>query len=125
MPANDRFSRYISLVTFRRDGSSVATPVWYAAIGSKLYVFTDGTSYKVARLRRDQRIRVAQCGVGGTVTGPWHDGAGRIVTDAGLESRAYRALHAKYGWQMRLVDLTSRLAGRIGRRAILELELDD
>jgi len=125
MPTSDRFGRYISLVTFRRDGSPVATPVWYAEIGERLYVFTDGTSYKVARLRRNERVRVAPCGAAGAVSGPWHDGSGRVASDAAVEARAYRALHAKYGWQMRLVDLGSRLAGRIGRRAILELELDD
>jgi len=34
------------------------------------------------------------------------------------------ALRAKYGWQMRLVDFFSRLTGRYGRRAILEIEVD-
>ena len=125
MQATERFGRYINLVTFRRDGSSVPTPVWYAELGRKLYVFTDGTSYKVARLRRDARIRVARCGAAGKVSGPWYDGSGRVVSDPDVEASAYRALHEKYGWQMRLVDLGSRLAGRIGRRAILELTLPD
>ena len=34
----DRHS-YISLETFRRDGSAVPTPVWHAEMDDKLYVF--------------------------------------------------------------------------------------
>jgi PPOX class probable F420-dependent enzyme len=115
--------RYINLETFKRDGTGVKTPVWFATLNGKLYVFTDGTSYKVKRLRRDARIRVAPCSVSGRIAGPWREGHGRIVTDERLEERTYAALAAKYGWQMTAVNLASRLAGRIGRRAILELEV--
>lgn len=112
---------YINLATFRRNGKAVETPVWCAAIGDKLYVFTDGTSAKVKRLRATPRIRIAACNAWGRVNGAWVEGSGRIVNNPKLVERAYRALRDKYGWQMWLVDLTSRLAGRIGRRAILEL----
>ena len=40
--------RYISLSTFRRSGAEVATPVWFAASGGKLYVFTAGDSGRAA-----------------------------------------------------------------------------
>ncbi len=116
--------RYLNLATFRRDGRSVETPVWFAEIDGRLYVFTDGTSYKVKRLRRDTRIKIAACTATGRVTGPWRIGQGRVVTEPDLVRRAYQALHAKYGWQMATVDLLSRLAGRIKRRLILELRLD-
>ncbi len=115
---------YISLETFRRNGTGVRTPVWFAELDGKLYVFTDGTSYKVKRLRRDVRVRVARCGVSGTVRGPWHTGSGRVVREPVLIERAYEALRAKYGWQMKTIDFASRLAGRIGRREILELTLE-
>lgn len=127
MPATDdldnHFGRYISLVTFKRSGDGVATPVWFAADGASIYVFTDGTSYKVKRLRRNARIRIAACGSGGRVTGDWHDGNGRVVEDAEIEQRAYTLLMKRYGWQMKLVNLLSTLGGRIGRRAILELTI--
>ncbi|MFQ5353199.1 MAG: hypothetical protein ACE5D3_09040 [Candidatus Binatia bacterium] len=48
---------YLNLVTFKRDGSGVETPVWFANIGGLLYVFTAGDAYKVKRLRGDARIR--------------------------------------------------------------------
>lgn len=115
---------YINLVTFRRNGDGVRTPVWVAAAGEHLYVFTDGTSAKVKRLRATSRIRAAACDVRGKPKGPWHEGIGRIVDDAPTIEKAYAALRTKYGWQMTVVDIVSRLAGRFGRRVILELSLD-
>ena len=49
--------RYVSLATFRTTGAEVRTPVWFAAVGGKLYVFTAGESGKVKRLRRSSRAR--------------------------------------------------------------------
>ena len=99
------------------------TPVWFAAAGEKLYVFTAGEAGKVKRLRHSPRLRVAPCDARGRVQGAWRDGIGRIVTDARVIERAHAALRAKYGWQMWLLDLFSRLTGRIRRRAWIEIEL--
>ena len=113
--------RYMSLSTFRRTGAEVATPVWFAASGGKLYVFTAGDSGKVKRLRHTSRARVAPSDARGRVQGAWRDATARLVTEPTAIQRAHAALRAKYGWQMRLTDLSSRLAGRIRRRAWIEI----
>ena len=115
--------RYISLVTFRRSGEAVKTPVWSARCGGKFYVFTAAGSGKIKRLRNDPRIRVAPCGPRGRVRGEWIDGQARRIEDPATESAAYSALLAKYGWQMRVLNFFSKLSGRIEARAILELDL--
>ena len=114
---------YINLRTFKRDGTGVDTPVWFAESDGKLYVFTEGAAFKVKRLRRDARAQVAACGVFGAVSGRWRDAHAAVVDDPIVVARAYRVLHAKYGWQMTLVDLLSRLSGRIHKRAMLEITL--
>jgi PPOX class probable F420-dependent enzyme len=114
---------YISLETFKKDGTGVKTPVWCAGLDGTIVIFTDGTSYKVKRLRNDPRVRVAPCDVRGNVRGPWTEGRGRIVDDAAIIERAHRALREKYGWLMRLADVGSKLFGRFGRRAYLEITL--
>jgi PPOX class probable F420-dependent enzyme len=114
--------RYMSLTTFRRSGAEVSTPVWFAAVDGKIYVFTAGESGKVKRLRQSSRARVAPCGMRGRVHGAWWDVAARIVTEPRSIERAHTALRAKYGWQMWLSDLFSRLTGRIRRRAWIEIE---
>ena len=115
--------RYLSLATFRRSGALVATPVWFAAAGGRLYVFTGGQSGKVKRLRHTGRARVAPSDARGRVLGAWQEASARIVTDAGVIAKAHAALRAKYGWQMRVGDLFSRLTGRIKQRAWLEIRL--
>jgi uncharacterized protein len=115
--------RYLSLGTFRRAGAEVKTPVWFAAMDGKLYVFTAGESGKVKRLRRSSRARVAPSDMRGHVRGERSDAGARIVTDPGTIERAHAALRAKYGWQMWIGDLFSRLTGRIRRRVWIEIEV--
>ncbi len=117
--------RYVSLVTFRRSGAEVATPVWWALAGDRFYVFTEARSGKMKRLRNDARVRLAGCDVRGRVHGSYVDGRARTVEDEATIARAYEALRAKYGWQMRLTDGLSRLAGRYAGRAMLEIEVTD
>ncbi len=111
----------MTLSTFRRSGAEVATPVWFAAAGGKLYVFTAGDSGKVKRLQHSSRARVAPSDARGRVQGAWRDATARLVTEPAALERAHAALRAKYGWQMWLTDLFSRLAGRIRRRAWIEI----
>jgi PPOX class probable F420-dependent enzyme len=113
--------RYVSLATFRRTGAEVRTPVWFAAMDGKLYAFTAGDSGKAKRLRNSSRARVAPCDARGGVQGAWRDATARLVTEAALIARAGVAMRAKYGWQLRILDLFSRLAGRIDRRAWIEI----
>ena len=115
--------RYMSLATFRRSGAEVATPVWFAAVDGKLYVVSAGSAGKIKRVRNAGRARVAPCDVRGVLRGAWQDAGARVITDAGLIARARAALRTKYGWQVRILDLVSRLTGRAKRRAWLEVSL--
>jgi uncharacterized protein len=113
--------RYVSLVTFRRNGIGVPTPIWVAPDGGKLYAVTDGTSAKMKRLKASDRVRFAACDARGKVTGEWVDGHARRVDDPAVVARAMAALGRKYGWQFTLLNVFSRLFGRIGRRAFIEM----
>ena len=115
--------RYLSLATFRRNGVQVATPVWFAASANRLYVFTGSDSGKVKRLRRSSRARVAPCDARGRVHGDWHEATARLVDDVRSIRQARAALHAKYGWQLVLLDFGARLTGRLQRRAWIEIEV--
>ena len=109
------------VATFRRTGAEVRTPVWFAAVDGKIYLFTAGESGKVKRLRHSSRARVAPSDMRGRAQGAWWDVAARIVTDPALIERAHAALRTEYGWQMWLGDVFSRLTGRIQRRAWIEI----
>jgi uncharacterized protein len=114
---------YISLASYRKDGSLVQTPVWAAPLDGKLVVFTLRETYKVKRIQRNPAVRVAKCDVRGKILGDWHEGTCRLVEDPEQEKRAYKALREKYGLMMRLGDVMSSLTGRMKRRVVLEIAL--
>jgi PPOX class probable F420-dependent enzyme len=116
-------ARYVSLLSYKRDGAAVPTPVWAAPLEGKLVIFTAGDSYKVKRIRRNPKVRVARCDVRGGLQGAWLDGTCAIVEDGARKERILDALKNKYGWQMRMLDFFSTLSGRAKRRAYLEVTL--
>jgi uncharacterized protein len=113
--------RYLSLATFRRDGTEVRTPVWVVELGDRLWVVTSGDSGKAKRLRHTSRARVAPSDARGNVSGAWRDVTARVAANP-PEPALRSAFRKKYGWQVRLLDLVSRLTGRIRRRAWIEME---
>lgn len=115
--------KYVNVESFKRDGGGVKTPVWIAELDGKLVLFTLGDSFKVKRVGRNPKVKVAPCDVRGNVHGPWVDGTCVVVDDAEHEARAYEALRAKYGVVMRLGDFFSKLSGRMKRRKVLEITL--
>ena len=115
--------RYLSLATFRRTGAEVRTPTWFALVDDRLWIVTGGDSGKVKRLRNNPRVRVAPSDVRGIVHGPWREGSARIADDPGEIAHAHAMMRAKYGWQVTLLDVISRVSGRIRRRVWLEVAL--
>lgn len=97
--------RFALLVTYRRDGTGVATTVWLARDGDHLVVTTPSGSGKVKRLRRDQRVLLVPCGRLGRV--PFGaavvPAVGHVAGPDGDHPSAVAALSGKYGLQYRLV----------------------
>ncbi len=119
--------KYISLTTYRRDGSPVATPVWFVVEGGRLLVWTSAASWKAKRLRVDPHVRVAVCDARGRAHGPSWDGTARFLpSDAG--ERVERMLRRKYPVARRLLGSWAAVArlfrGRAGPgSAYLEIVL--
>ncbi|MFI9120104.1 PPOX class F420-dependent oxidoreductase [Streptomyces bikiniensis] len=116
IPEELRRGRYVSLTTFRKNGTGVATPVWYAVEGSELYAWTRTDSWKVKRLRNDPRVEAAVCDVRGNVP----EGAARVTGEARLVTgeelrRVRRLLLRKYTWQFWFVDVPATVF-RLGKR---------
>jgi len=63
-------AQYASLTTFRRNGTAVPTPIWFAIYEptGTMYIETDATSGKVKRIRHTQQVTLAQCTANGKVT---------------------------------------------------------
>ncbi|MFK0217085.1 PPOX class F420-dependent oxidoreductase [Streptomyces vinaceus] len=108
--------KYVSLTTFRKDGTPVATPVWAVADGGELYVWTRSDSWKVKRIRNNGRVAVSPCDVRGRVAegAAVLEGEARLLDEAGL-ARVRKLMSRKYTWQFWMVDVPAALARR-GKR---------
>src|SRR3954447_16898093 len=76
-----RRGKYVSVTTFRRDGTGVPTPVWYAVSDSELVFWTSSGSGKVKRIRNGGRVQVAVCNARGQVApgAATHEGTARLL----------------------------------------------
>ena len=119
--------RFISLVTFKRSGDEVATPVWFAADPddeARLWVYTNTTSGKAKRVRANGKARIAPCTASGRVTGAFVEVRAREASRDGARDdfeRGWRVLMRRYGWQMQAVVGFSRLGRAYGQRTVIEL----
>ncbi|MGH3422005.1 MAG: PPOX class F420-dependent oxidoreductase [Streptosporangiaceae bacterium] len=103
--------RCMALTTFRADGSSVTTPVWFVADGPELRLWTGARTAKVKRVRNDPRCILAPCTMSGRVTGPTLNGRAReLPIEEG--ARVQQLLRAKYPIQKRALDVYAWLRRR-------------
>jgi hypothetical protein len=85
------------LVTYKRDGTAVPTPVWAAAgADGRIYVRSERAAGKVKRLRREPRLLVAPCTMRGRPLGAPFEAHARLLPSS-EESQAERALASRYG----------------------------
>ena len=111
--------KYLNLETFKKDGTGVKTPVWFAADPSssldstdaKLYVYTIGVSGKVKRIRNNPRVKVAPCDMRGKVLGDWVDARAQIVTGE-EDIRGVQLLNKKYFPWKQLLDFFAKFRNR-------------
>jgi len=85
--------KYLSLTSYKRDGSPVATPLWFVQDGSRLFVSTGRDSAKVRRIGRNPVVSVTPCTASGRVRGEPAPAHARIATDE--EARRAEELMAR------------------------------
>jgi PPOX class probable F420-dependent enzyme len=94
-------AQYVALTTYRRDGTPVTTPVWAAAEGESLYLFSNANAGKVKRLRNSSRAAIAPCTVTGKVTGAQLPAEAFNLTNDQMP-KVWKLLTKKYGMAVRL-----------------------
>ena len=105
-------SRYVSLTTYRKNGTPVATPIWHVPHGDELWMVTEAGSGKVKRIRNNPQVRVAPCSLRGTVApdAPSATGTARLLDGDGT-ALARKLLARRYvmsragNWFARLLRL--------------------
>ena len=82
--------KYVDLVTYRKNGAAVHTPVWFAEYKGRLYVMTRSDSGKAKRLRNNPRVELAPSSIRGKRTGDTAKGTAKIADDSDLARKLIR-----------------------------------
>lgn len=109
-------ARYVSLTTFRRDGTAVPCPVWLVRRGDTYAFTTDLDSHKVKRIRRDSRVEVSVSDMRGRVApdAAVYSGTARVLEGADAEA-VRRDVMRKYRFMGALLEIGGTLR-RLVRR---------
>ena len=105
-----RRGRHCLLVTFKRSGEPVPTPVWFGLADDKVYFRSEAEVAKVKRLRNDPHVRVGPCNARGTPRGPMAEGTARLLPPEENE-RAEAAIQANFGVGRRVYERTGDRLG--------------
>lgn len=89
-------ANYVNLVTFKKDGTPVGTPLWAALDDGKMYIWTVTDSWKVKRIRRNPQVTLQPCDVRGKTHGEIVKGTA-VVLDAAGSDRARALIRKRYG----------------------------
>lgn len=95
---------FLDLVTFRRDGRGVHTPVWAGTDGRQIFVSTWAYSGKVKRARNFPGVALIPCdGPGNILPGADYVMGQCEILDKSEFKPGVRAFKAKYGTQFALM----------------------
>lgn len=114
-------AQYIALETYKKNGEAVKTPVWVTQEAGKLYVITEGHSWKVKRIRNNPRVRIAQSDARGNVQGDWVEATARVLEDTTAVNQQGKRLAAKYGLFYHLFMLFLKVRQRQRTSVVVEI----
>jgi PPOX class probable F420-dependent enzyme len=114
-------SEYVLLTTFTKDGTPKPTAIWVAPIGDRVVAITQGTSWKVKRIRNTPRVTIAECDRGGKPKG---DGVEAVATvlDKSANGATYDAIGKRYGLIGKTFNVFSKLRGGMEKNVTIELK---
>lgn len=102
-------AKYLSLTTYRKDGTPVATPVWLVRDGQTLRVITQADSGKAKRIRNSPRVALAPCDARGNLKGDSVTGTATLQ-DPAETARTGQMIEKRYGLLGKLLMWRSRRA---------------
>jgi len=98
--------KYCVLVSYRKNGQPVPSPLWFGVWHGKLYFHSGG--YKLTRIERNPQVRVAPSNFRGRPLGPPLLGSARLLVETAETEEAEAAIQANYGIERRAYYRLSR-----------------
>ena len=113
--------KYISLETYRKNGQSVKSPVWFVIENDLLYVITRSQTGKVKRLKNNLQVKFALCTIKGKVTGELVSGTAKILTEEETKE-VVKWRGKKYGFFWKIASRLDRKKGKFSAFSIKIIE---
>src|SRR3984885_4834121 len=106
--------KFVSLTTFKKDGTPVAAPMWIGREGDHLFVWTPADSWKGKRVQNNPRGGVgARCRGGKVREGAQPvDGIAEVFTEPATVQRLAGVIRRKYGLEFVVVTFIERVIAR-------------
>jgi PPOX class probable F420-dependent enzyme len=108
MAADLDTAKYVSFVTYKKDGSPIAAPVWVVPFEGGYAFTTDPGSFKIKRLRNDARATLTVCNARGKIVdgAVVHIGAA-VVLDEDDAEKVSKLIRKKYVIGTKLLGIYS------------------
>jgi PPOX class probable F420-dependent enzyme len=103
--------KYIVLETFRKNGNSIKTTVWFMEYNELILIVTRENTGKVKRLRNNNRVNVAVSNYSGTTKSEWFSGTVQIIQGE-LAQKAMFLRNKKYGFMAKMIGIFSAKKGK-------------
>jgi PPOX class probable F420-dependent enzyme len=113
--------RQCLLVTYRKSGEPMPSPINFGLADGKLYVRTDGSTGKVKRLRRNPSSVLVPCGLRGKPVGAAVAATARILPEAEI-ARADDVIAANWSLPMRLLERGLDVSARMFEQDLVYVE---
>ena len=111
-------AEYINLITYKKDKSTVITPVWVADFSNSLVITTSHNAGKAKRIRNNGRATIYITNQSGSEKlSESLDLKASIIEDIDLKKQAVDLIRKKYGMMAKMI-----MKGPDEQRAIIRLE---
>jgi len=114
MPDFSRFRKeeFLSLETYRKNGQTIKSPMWFAQDNDALYLWTMADTSKVKRIRNNPHVNIAPCKRMGEVTGEWMTAHATIDDSPIVVAQVEAMLLKKVGLFFRIFRLIDAIRDR-------------
>jgi uncharacterized protein len=99
--------KYICILTYKKNGDGVSTPVWFIRKDNKIYIRTSNQSGKVKRIKNNNNVSYALCNISGRIKGEWHSGLAKIEPD--VNKMIFSKITEKYGLIAQIINILYKI----------------
>ena len=112
---------YLNLESYRRNGTTIRTPIRFIEDHCKLYVYSlAAETSQVRHINRYPYVRVMPCSLRGKPKGQWVEAEAHIA-DLNTLPGGHELFLQKYGWPMKIQFIMNRVLKR--QRVAVAIEL--